>query len=530
MLTESLRRAYRTDAAERHWLLALVAAAFALRLGFAALPTSTLITHVTPDDAYYYLQIGRNVANGRGVTFDGAGTTNGFHPLWMLLVSACYALPVPDEASLRLALGASALVAALACVPLWALVRALTDSRGAAIAAAAAYGLNPVLAAMSVNGLETGLALAAFLLCTERFLAFLRSPRRFETLTFGLAGGVMVLARTDAALILFAMLLVAAATRADRRATVVAGAVAALVTAPWFAWMALSTQTLVQSSGEAVPIVAHGNGPHGLDAVTHGLRLLGETWWTQIPRFYFVPPPLEPAAVMALALVAAGVTIAAIRRRLEAGAAPLLAALALGVIALTVAHAGVRWYFRDWYLPAIVPATIIAIAACWSPLQASALRGAAGAAIVGLVAASYVAMGVHDWGEPRYAIQRDIYDGARWIDGNTPPDAVVGSLNAGIVGYFSERRTVDLDGVVDSRALDAVRDKRLAAYAGERCVTHIAEYPFYIFWYGEYWGDDIVGRLEAAQRFDAATRHQPTAIASDFTVWRYAATQQQGCR
>jgi len=35
------------------------------------------------DDAYYYLQISRNIALGNGSTFDGIGKTNGYHPLWL---------------------------------------------------------------------------------------------------------------------------------------------------------------------------------------------------------------------------------------------------------------------------------------------------------------------------------------------------------------------------------------------------------------------------------------------------------------
>jgi hypothetical protein len=38
------------------------------------------------DDGYYYLQIARNIASGNGFTFDGLNPTNGFHPLWQLML------------------------------------------------------------------------------------------------------------------------------------------------------------------------------------------------------------------------------------------------------------------------------------------------------------------------------------------------------------------------------------------------------------------------------------------------------------
>ena len=46
-----------------------------------------LITN-THDDAFYYFQIARNLAEGKFSTFDGGITrTNGYHPLWLLLVT-----------------------------------------------------------------------------------------------------------------------------------------------------------------------------------------------------------------------------------------------------------------------------------------------------------------------------------------------------------------------------------------------------------------------------------------------------------
>ena len=43
-----------------------------------------LLIHTLPDDAFIYFVIARNLAAGRGATFDGLQPTNGFHPLWAL--------------------------------------------------------------------------------------------------------------------------------------------------------------------------------------------------------------------------------------------------------------------------------------------------------------------------------------------------------------------------------------------------------------------------------------------------------------
>lgn len=43
-------------------------------------------TRILQDDGYYYLQIARNLAHGMGSTFDGVNPTNGYQPLWQIML------------------------------------------------------------------------------------------------------------------------------------------------------------------------------------------------------------------------------------------------------------------------------------------------------------------------------------------------------------------------------------------------------------------------------------------------------------
>src|SRR5207249_52514 len=61
------------------------------------------------DDAFYYFQIARHLAQGRGFTFDGIHPTNGFHPLWLFLLVPIYRI-VPGDVPPLLAVGALALL------------------------------------------------------------------------------------------------------------------------------------------------------------------------------------------------------------------------------------------------------------------------------------------------------------------------------------------------------------------------------------------------------------------------------------
>lgn len=46
-------------------------------------PSEILLNWYLTDDAFYYFKTAQNIAESKGITFDGIATTNGFHPLWM---------------------------------------------------------------------------------------------------------------------------------------------------------------------------------------------------------------------------------------------------------------------------------------------------------------------------------------------------------------------------------------------------------------------------------------------------------------
>jgi 4-amino-4-deoxy-L-arabinose transferase-like glycosyltransferase len=109
---------------------------------------------VTREDGYYYLQIARNAAEGRGSTFDGVTRTNGYHPLWVLtLVPVLWAFPETD-AGQRAAVALQALLLAAGVVVLYRLLRRHAGRLPAALGAALWLA---VVFRAGVSGLEFAL-------------------------------------------------------------------------------------------------------------------------------------------------------------------------------------------------------------------------------------------------------------------------------------------------------------------------------------------------------------------------------------
>ena len=85
---------------KRYWssnktLWLLIAASFSIGLLFSLRPLPELLDQCA-DDAFYYLTIARNIVSGKGISFDGISATNGFHPLYLTLLSALFKVFSPS--------------------------------------------------------------------------------------------------------------------------------------------------------------------------------------------------------------------------------------------------------------------------------------------------------------------------------------------------------------------------------------------------------------------------------------------------
>lgn len=58
-------------------------------LFFILSPVNNLLIYFL-DDSYFYLKIAQNIALGYGSTFDRVNLTNGYHPLWLIILSGYY--------------------------------------------------------------------------------------------------------------------------------------------------------------------------------------------------------------------------------------------------------------------------------------------------------------------------------------------------------------------------------------------------------------------------------------------------------
>jgi hypothetical protein len=86
-------------------------------------------------------------------------------------------------------------------------------------------------------------------------------------------------------------------------------------------------------------------------------------------------------------------------------------------------------------------------------------------------------------GANRYAndaaiIETEMVETARWISANTAPDDLIAAHDIGAMGYFGQRRLVDLAGLVSPEVIPFLHDEtRLANYLDQLGVAYLVTFP-----------------------------------------------------
>ena len=423
---------------------------------------------LTFDDAYYYFGIARNVADGHGSTFDQLNATNGYHPLWLALAVPFYAIGLDGLVAARALLagqmvmyGAAFLLVAEAvgrAVGDWEAVRRLRgygDARWCTAGLVVVFALlvvNPFVVKVFVNGLESAVVLvidAALLWLVVRGMPAAaphwvddRSPR--WRLGVGVLLALAFLARTDAVLLIACLglwvLLESWPLSGARVRGLLELCLPSAVTASVYLianYAAFGTAVQVSGLVKQAPLDSG--------------RLLVATAFVAMAGLVFIATNRSHRLVARRTRMS--LTAAFLRRTGWFGSFSILL---IGYYTVLQTQQWL-WYFAPvvlylvWLLTLLVADIFSAALVEADPTRSVARTlGPVGALLVlpFLIAA---ALQTRVFADPDLrSIQLANRDAGEWIAANLPPDAVLASWDAGVVGYFSERRVINLDGVVNS--------------------------------------------------------------------------------
>ncbi|HEY3832589.1 MAG TPA: hypothetical protein VGO03_09875 [Acidimicrobiia bacterium] len=431
------------------------------------------------DDAYYYFKIAQHVVAGDGSTFDGISHTNGYHPLWLIVLIPVFAIVHSRNAALTVV---KALCGALWIATLWQVGRI---GRAAGASVAMWIGCLPIAiyAALSPRslpfaGVETGLVLPLLLAAIVPLVRAAHTAARDEWIAGGWLA-IAVLARLDAVYVVGFLALLAAVRATEQRGLrrvlalvrvgVPGGAVFVadmVVNRIWFG-AALTTatraKTMTPPTANNFPLHQYFNDPASMPIIVgvgtaSGLVALAALVATRLAR----GDHARRAPLIRLAEVVAALWLAG--------------ALSTLVFDRQSSWALYPWYYYEAFLVLLLgPGVVIAALAPdlrIPSLSRRVLLIATGATVIaGAVIGSALQLDAN--GSENFLTQNAA--AAMALNHVLPKNAVVAMGDrAGVVGYFLDRPVVQLEGIANSNEfLDAVQHGHAHAFLrGE----HVAYY------------------------------------------------------
>jgi hypothetical protein len=464
------------------WIVIALYAALLARV-IAAGSWSALHLFWTSDDAFFYLTIARHIAQGAGSTFDGLHPTNGYQPLWLIVMAAVYRMTgsLSPEAGVRVAMAAAGIAAVVGTTIVVRLIQRL--SAPPIVAVASALGLLSSFG-FWYFGLEAHLnvvtAGVVFSLVWRQWDGVVdRRQRTPAVAALGLAVScaLLVLTRVDLVVWVVVLLLALSWARARggwrpsavlRAAMIEQGVSAAFVLSylavnrrVFGAWLPISAMLRTKTAGVTWRALAF---HHWVDTA-QGAVLVG-------------------AALVMIAVAAGAVALrgraAVVGARLGFGAV-----LAIGVLAHTAVTVLYSVSIEPRYLVTSSCAVVVIVAILLTHVMATGprrRRGLLSAAVaigVVVVAGALARIAMHRIGTAEDA-PADLADLAQFRHDIAPfatRDAVVFAVDfSGELAWFCDCHLVNGDGLVNDWSFQRyVADRRVKDYLDAARVTYVIE-------------------------------------------------------
>ena len=484
---------------------------FAILLFIAYRPTPELIHHyILEDDSFYSLQIARNISLGKGSTFDGVTKTNGYQPLYVwAIVPLIYFLHTDTDRWVHAAMTLLAFFSVLSVIPLYRLISYLTRDNKWASLGAFAWLFFPVLFRRQINGLET--AMVGFFLIYSLDI-YVREIKQTLPLTslksflkLGALLGLLILCRIDQIFLIAGIATDLIWSRLKIKENIdngfwtrcfAAGFVCLLVFSPWGAYNIIFFGNVMPQSGEATLMLSKLYLKHEYGQIIPFGAYLDMIIWT-FHSASFIHWPVEflhqttgigikelssIAILLLICVTLLMCLITSTRRVLRAWlrtTSPLNMSVFIYVVTLFFAYSifyYATWHHIRYFYPFSLLYTLY-IACLGVRLEEQfkiSLR--LRITVASIAAAIYLAFLVPLL-TPNY-ISIALYDAAIWMNKNLPKGTTVGSMQSGIIGYYSNHRVVAMDGKMRPDALSAIREGQLYCFAMNQRVEYIADVQF----------------------------------------------------
>jgi len=472
---------------DKYFLLILFLLYAIIRLAFFAKPLLQIDGYAIPDDAYLSLEIARNFADGKWF-FYGDQHTSGFQPLYVFIMTPVYLLIRNDSISpLYISLILSSLAGFATLYFLYKLIRVVYDDYYSSFISVLLFILLPVTISNISNGLETSFAFFFFVLVFYYLYKYWQKetisylPK--QLFVFGLIVGGAMLARIDNIMIVPGIFVFALLKYKKEKtdynlmlknfAFVLAGI--ALIYLPYALLSYSFTGDIFPVSGKAV----HQIGKDMVDYHSDGQSGLFTLLNLSLKNIYS-----NYSVVIVFAIVTTFIY------RLKTRACPWfkgsvaehlpLITTSLLIFGSYTFYLTANWFYSRYFFPlSLFFVALTAFASNQLILSFGSSKGKAivfAAIIIALICVNVVRPGIKDFFFKEYK-KSGYIEAGKWVNDNFPKGTIVGSNQTGAMSYFSKDITViNLDGVVNKEAYNAIRNKELIEYVKSKKIEYFIDW------------------------------------------------------
>lgn len=452
-----------------------------------------LSTYIS-DDMFYYLKIASNIAQNHGVRFDGRNITNGFHPLYMvILVSFFKCIPHFSTHAIRITLSFLACIQIITAYFLYKTLSLFIKNQFAILIGTFFFVFHPFNFFAGLSGIEA--PLATFFLCLSMHwylnMHYNKNISRQKLIILGVLFGLSFLARTSALFIIVGIVLDHCLHRIliqkNRRYTVFSdfmylGIAMFSVIAPWFLWSIVTCKTIFQDSMNAIKFWST-NITALIPAVSQrqDLPVIKKCIWMietayqiffDFNIFFLVVLFLLPLLFSTIHWLQ--------RRNADIARISLFYTTSLMTAMLWVfyfCHLGhiQHWYFLSSFLSASL-FVALSVSIIFEYIKNTFMKYSVKTlVVVTLIYAfflqgnSIIKYGFYPWHKGHLKM-------AKIVNQKVPQHENVGSFNAGIYSAFSGRTVTNLDGVANHSILPFLKNGALLEYLERENIKYIVDY------------------------------------------------------
>jgi len=535
------------------WIILILILGLIIRGTLVSLGPEKLLKISTDDDFYYYAKTAENIANGKGITYDGITPTAGFHPLYAFTFSLGFMMFKSELGPLYFALIISSIANILVALFIYLILKKYSEN--AAIIAALFWIINPFAFFMSVNGMETSLYLMFFVMTIWYYLK-MKDRRVYSAkdgLCLGLLLGLTYLARADAIFLAGAIfidqLIMWIKDKAYEGAknilqyrknyfflTIAIGFL--IMATPWFIFNIVNFGSIQPDSNIAIQVLEYSKYfSSGFDYVKLALVIAQQI--ISVPfvlimmlgfgKFYIksvdgylnvlhVTLSLAICGMLAAYIIVKRKKFLAEMKRYKDMWFLLILFIFFMYYPIVLLRGSTPRYFAPIFiLCMIILSIILAFVIDNMKSRIRCIKFIVLAICVIFMVFTFLFIRANlsqDW-------QGEMYQGARWLEANTPQNATIGSPDSGIFGYYSHRRIINLDGVMNRNAAIARRDKNLTAYIDSQNIDYLIDSEVYLQQFNNETNGQLFGQYKEIYRIKHTPEiHDTPGVSSDVVVMK----------